>query len=133
MRVADIMQTTLRTVGVDDSVADVVTTLAERHVSGLPVVDQRGRLVGVISSTDVLQLLAELPEPLQQTQVLEDLLVRDVMTTKPITVDADTDVQQAAREMLYGEIHRLFVEYEGTLVGVVSQTDIVGAVAGARL
>jgi CBS-domain-containing membrane protein len=35
--------------------------------------------------------------------------------------------------MLYGEIHRLFVEYEGALVGVISQTDIVGAVARAKL
>lgn len=133
MRVADIMQTTVQTIGMDDSVADVITTLAERHVSGLPVVDPRGRLVGVISSTDVLQLLAELPDSLQRTHMLEDTLVRDVMTTKPITVDADADVQQAAQGMLYREIHRLFVEYEGILVGVVSQTDIVGAVAGAKL
>jgi len=42
-------------------------------------------------------------------------------------------LHEAARQMLYGEIHRLFVEYEGALVGVISQTDIVGAVAGAKL
>jgi len=65
--------------------------------------------------------------------VLEETLVREIMTAKPITVDPDTDAHEAARQMLYGEIHRLFVEYEGALVGVVSQTDIVGAFAGARI
>jgi CBS domain-containing protein len=55
------------------------------------------------------------------------------MTAKPVTVDPDADVHDAARQMLYGEIHRLFVEYDGSLVGVLSQSDIVGAVAGAKL
>ena len=133
MKVAEIMQTTVQTIGMDDSLADVIMTLAERHVSGLPVVDAQRGLVGVISSTDVLQLLAEEPDSERRAQLLEDTSVRDVMTRKPVTVKVDTDVKDAAREMLYGEIHRVFVEYEGTLVGVVSQTDIVGAVAGAKL
>ena len=133
MKVAEIMQTTVQTIGMDDSLADVIMTLAERHVSGLPVVDAQRGLVGVISSTDVLQLLAEEPDSERRAQLLEDTSVRDVMTRKPVTVEVDTDVKDAAREMLYGEIHRVFVEYEGTLVGVVSQTDIVGAVAGAKL
>lgn len=133
MKVAEIMQTTVQTIGMDDSLADVIMTLAERHVSGLPVVDAQRRLVGVISNTDVLQLLAEEPDSDGRAQSLEDTSVRDVMTRKPVTVEVDTDVKDAAREMLYGEIHRVFVEYEGTLVGVVSQTDIVGAVAGAKL
>jgi CBS domain-containing protein len=48
-------------------------------------------------------------------------------------VSADTDVTEAARVMLYLEIHRLFVEEEGELVGVISQSDIAGAVANAKL
>ena len=133
MKVADLMQTKLKTIGTEDTVADAVLTLAEQHVSGLPVVDHRGRLVGVISTTDILQLLAESPDTERRGQVLDETLVREVMTAKPITVDLDTNVLEAARQMLYGEIHRLFVEFDGDLVGVVSQTDVVGAVAGARL
>ena len=133
MKVTDIMQTTLETIGTEDSVADAVAILADKHISGLPVVNPRGHLVGVISSTDVLQLLAEAPEPGHREQVLETTLVGDVMTAKPITVGPDEDVHEAARQMLYGEIHRLFVEYDGALVGVITQSDIVGAVAGARL
>jgi CBS domain-containing protein len=133
MKVADIMQTTLETIGTDDSVAEAVTTIAEQHVSGLPVVNDRGRLVGVISSTDVLQLLSEVTDPERRGDILEATLVREIMTAKPVTVEPDADVHEAARQMLYGEIHRLFVEYDGALVGVLSQTDIVGAVAGAKL
>jgi CBS domain-containing protein len=133
MKVADIMRTTLETIGPDDTVAAAVTTLAEQHVSGLPVVNHRDRLVGVISMTDVLQLLSEASDAERRGAVLDATLVREIMTAKPVTVDPDTDVHDAARQMLYGEIHRLFVEYDGALVGVVSQTDIVGAVAGAKL
>jgi len=133
MKVADLMQTNLKTIGMDDTVTDAVVTLSEQHVSGLPVVDQHGRMVGVITASDVLQLLAESPDAERRGQVLEETPVREIMTAKPITVDPDADVHEAARQMLYGEIHRLFVEYEGALVGVISQTDIVGAVAGAKL
>jgi CBS domain-containing protein len=133
MKVADIMQTTVETIGPDDTVADAVTTIAEQHVSGLPVVDQRRHLIGVISSTDVLQLLSEVTDPERRGNILESTTVRDIMTAKPVTVDPDADVHDAARQMLYGEIHRLFVEYDGELVGVVTQSDIVGVVAGAKL
>jgi CBS domain-containing protein len=133
MKVADIMQTSVETIGPDDTVADAVTTIAEQHVSGLPVVDQRRHLIGVISSTDVLQLLSEVTDPERRGNILESTMVREIMTAKPVTVDPDADVHDAARQMLYGEIHRLFVEYDGELVGVVTQSDIVGVVAGAKL
>ena len=133
MRVADLMQTNLKSIDLDETVAGAVVALAEQHVSGLPVVDHRGRLVGVISTTDVLDLLAESLDTEGRGKVLEETLVREIMTAKPITVDPDTDVHEAARQMLYGEIHRLFVEYDEALVGVITQSDIVGAVAGAKL
>jgi CBS domain-containing protein len=133
MKVADIMQTRIETIGPDDTVADAVTTLADQHISGLPVVEGRNRLIGVISMTDVLQLLSEALDRESSATVLDTTAVKEIMTAKPVTVDPDTDVHDAARQMLYGEIHRVFVEYDGALVGLVSQSDIVGAVAGARL
>lgn len=131
MRVADIMQTNLETIGSDDSVADAVEILADKHISGLPVVSKRGQLIGVVSTTDVLQLLAEATEPEHRAGILEGTQVREIMTAKPVTVSPDEDIREAARQMLYGEIHRLFVEFDGSLVGVLTQSDIVGAVAGA--
>jgi CBS domain-containing protein len=133
MKVADIMQTTLETIGLDDTVAEAVATIAEKHISGLPVVDNHRRLVGVISSSDVLELLSEVSDSERRGTILESTPVREIMTAKPVTVDPDADVAEAARQMLYGEIHRLFVEYDGALVGVLTQSDIVGVVAGARL
>jgi CBS domain-containing protein len=133
MKVADLMQTNVKAIGLDDTVATAVVLLAEQHVSGLPVVDHRDRLVGVLSTTDVLDLLAESLDTERRGVVLDETLVREIMTAKPITVDPDTDVHEAARQMLYGEIHRLFVEYDEALVGVITQSDIVGAVAGAKL
>jgi CBS domain-containing protein len=133
MKVADIMRSTLETIGPDDTVAAAVTALADQHVSGLPVVEHRDRLVGVISTTDVLQLLSEASETERRGDILGTTLVREIMTAKPVTVAPDLDVHDAARQMLYGEIHRVFVEYDGALVGVLSQSDIVGAVASAKL
>jgi len=59
--------------------------------------------------------------------------VLEVMTPWPVTIDPDLDVRQAAQEMLYLNVQRLFVEYEGALVGVISQTDIVAAVGAAKV
>ena len=55
------------------------------------------------------------------------------MTPWPATIDPDLDVRQAAQEMLYLNVQRLFVEFDGALVGVISQTDIVGAVGTAKV
>lgn len=125
------MQTNLETIGADDTVAAAVEILADNHISGLPVVSKRGQLIGVLSTTDVLQLLAEAPDAERRGEVLERIQVREIMTGKPITVAPHEDIHEAARQMLYGEIHRLFVEFDGALVGVITQSDIVGAVAGA--
>jgi len=59
--------------------------------------------------------------------------VLEVMTPWPVTIDPDLDVRLAAQEMLYLNVQRLFVEYDGALVGVISQTDIVAAVGAAKV
>jgi predicted transcriptional regulator len=55
------------------------------------------------------------------------------MTPKPLMIESTADVQEAARHMLYAEVRRLFVEENGVLVGVISQTDIVRAVATGKI
>jgi CBS domain-containing protein len=55
------------------------------------------------------------------------------MTSQPLTVAANADVREAAQQMLYAEVKRLFVEDAGRLVGVVSQTDIAYAVGTGRI
>ncbi len=133
MRVAELMHTGVRALGPDASVAEAVVALADAHVSGLPVVDRRGRLLGVISTSDVLEAEAEAPDSKARTTLLDETTVEDLMTPRPITITPDSTIQEAARQMLYADVKRLFVEEEGQVVGVISQTDIVSAVANGRL
>ena len=133
MQVAELMQRNVRTVGSEASIAEVVLSLADAHVSGLPVVDKAGRMVGVVSASDVLTAEAEAESRSVGQQVLEDTSVREIMTPRPYTVTPDEDVREAARQMLYADVHRLFVAEGDRLVGVISTTDIVRAVATNNL
>jgi CBS domain-containing protein len=133
MRVADLMRTNLRTVDPDANVAEAITILADGHVSGLPVVDGRRRVLGVVSASDVVMAIAEAPTPRDRERIFEATRVSEIMTPRPQVVTADSDVAEAARTMLYLEVHRLFVVEGDELVGVISQSDIAGAVATAKL
>ena len=133
MRVSELMQRAVKTVSLDAAVNDAVVTLADSHVSALPVVDGLGRMVGVISSTDILTSEAEAENPTAREALFEETMVRDIMTPHPLTVLPDVDVREAAQQMLYADIHRLFVVDSERVVGVLSTTDIVRAVATGRL
>ncbi len=132
MKVADIMQTAVRTVPSDTPVSEVVMSLADAQVSGLPVVDTRGRVVGVVSTTDLIAAQAE-TRSAQERQILEQTSVQDLMTRKPLTIESGAELREAAQHMLYADVRRLLVEDEGALVGVISQTDIVHAIATGRI
>ncbi|HTS88118.1 MAG TPA: CBS domain-containing protein [Gemmatimonadales bacterium] len=133
MRVHDVMQTALKTIRGTDTVGDVVALLAESHISGAPVVDEHGRLVGVLSYSDILEALAEHSDPEEREKVFDEMLVQELMTPRPQTITPDADVRDAAQRMLYLEVHRLFVEEDGRLAGVVSTMDLVRALAGAKV
>ena len=133
MRVAELMRTEVKSVVPDATVGEALVTLADAHVSGVPVVDAHDRLLGVVSTTDILTALAESTEAGARERLLNETAVREIMTPRPAVVAPDADVLEAARDLLYLEVHRLFVEDGGRLVGVISQTDIVGAVATAKI
>ena len=133
MKVAELMQKDVKAVRPDASVAEVIASLADAHVSGVPVVDGHGQMLGVISSTDVLVHEAEADDAKARTTLLESTLAQDIMTPRPLTIDPQADVRDAAREMLYAEVHRLFVVSGNRLVGVISSSDVVRAVATGKL
>jgi len=133
MRVAELMVSDVKVVAPDMSVADAVALMTEHHISALPVIDTRNRLLGVISNTDILQAAAEGTNEQSHAQLFDATEVRDLMTPRPATVRLETDVKEAAQQMLYLEVHRLFVEENGRLVGVLSQSDIVRGVATAKI
>lgn len=133
MRVAELMVSDVKAVAPDMMVADAVALMTEHHISALPVIDAHDRLLGVISNTDILEAAAEASDRRSREQVFETTEVRDLMTPRPATVRLETDVKEAAQQMLYLEVHRLFVEENGRLMGVLSQSDIVRGVATAKI
>lgn len=133
MRVSELMQSNLVTIPSDSPMTEAILSLADAHVTGLPVVDANLRLVGVLSTSDILTALAERGSDSEPGMLFENILVRDLMTPKPMTIEPQAEVKQAAQQMLYANVHRLFVEKDGELLGVISQSDVVRAVANARV
>ena len=133
MRVADLMQTEVQTVPPDAVVTDAVLALAEYRVSALPVVDRQGHLVGVFSRTDILASEEEAENQSARATLFNSTRVRDLMTVLPLTIAPGAEIRDAARQMLDASVHRLFVQQGERLVGVISTTDIMRAVAEERL
>lgn len=133
MRVAELMQQPVVTVELDTPVREAVVALTDDHISAVPVIDRTGRMVGVVSSTDILTAEAEAADDTARENLFAATPVRDIMTARPLTVTPETDVKDAAQQMLYAEVHRLFVVDEDRVVGVLSTSDIVRAVATGRL
>jgi CBS-domain-containing membrane protein len=133
MKVAELMRTDLKTISAEATVADAVTAVAQSGVSALPVLDRAGRTVGVLSTREILRAESARLSPRARDRLFEDTMVMEIMAPWPVTITPEVEVRDAAREMLYLEVQRLFVEDKGALIGVISQTDIVGAVATAKV
>lgn len=133
MHVAELMQTEVQSVAPDAPVNDAALTIADAHVSGLPVVDRAGRLVGVISTTDIIASEEEAESPETRVALYDETSVRDLMTPRPVTIGPAATVKEAAQMLLYADVHRLFVLDGDRLVGVISTTDIVRAVADGQI
>ncbi len=130
--VRELMQSDVRTIADDALVSEAIVMLADGHVSALPVVNSTGQLVGVISSTDILAAEAE-SEGEALDNVVRHTRTAEIMTRVPKTIDPDEDIKLAAQEMLYLDVHRLLVVEDHRLLGIISQSDIVRAVASGLI
>jgi CBS domain-containing protein len=101
--------------------------LDQHHIHGLPVVDETGALVGVISSTDMLR--ARTTEHLWSAW--PGLRVRHLMSSPAITIGLDATLEEAARRLELEQVHRLVVVGDDgtTPVGIVSTSDLVRLMA----
>ena len=84
MRVRELMQKDVKTVDPEAAVNDAVVGLSDSHISALAVVDGMGRMVGVISSTDILTSEAEAQDAVEREALFEQMMVRDIMTPRPL-------------------------------------------------
>jgi CBS domain-containing protein len=126
LRVRDLM--TLEPVTVRGGAPLVVADMLMRQfgVSGLPVIDGQGELIGVLSRTDLMALAGD-----PQVDAWQGRSVAATMTAPSLTVEADASLVEAAARMEEHRVHRLVVvEPEGGRpIGILSTTDIVRAVA----
>jgi len=123
--VGTLMSTDPIVVEADAPIATAAQLLETHHIHGLPVVDDAGGLVGVVSQTDMLR--ARTTDDLWRRW--PGLRVRHLMTSPALTISADADVDEAAHRMERERVHRLVVVGgDGrTPVGVLSTTDLVHA------
>jgi CBS domain-containing protein len=128
--VGDLMTLDVVVVRANASLDEAAALLDRHHVSGLPVVDGAGSLVGVVSQTDLIRA--------RSTEYLwtnwPGLSVRHLMTTPAITVRRSVALTTAAARMEREHIHRLVVvadDDEGLPIGILSMTDLVRAIARA--
>lgn len=128
-KVAEVMTKRVITVRNDATLAEALTYLATQHISGAAVIDSRQRMIGVISQSDIMEAEAEIGDPRLRGSYLEETLVQEIMSSPALTIGPEAELREAALAMEYGEVHRLFVEDAGRLVGVVSRSDVSRALA----
>lgn len=129
LRVADLMTLDPVSVPIDATVEEAEMLLRANHVSGLPVVDADGRLVGVISQTDLLYLRVPTVRALIHRNA-SGIRVGEVMSSPPVIIDGSAPLIDAARIMERDHLHRLVVVDEhGHPTGVLAAMDFVSLAA----
>ena len=138
MKVRDLMTRDVVTVTPETSLKEAASLLAAKRISGMPVVDDAGTVVGVLSEADILAkesgerrrdgLLGRLLDP---DFVLKDKIrartAGEAMSAPAITIDPDRPVHDAATRMVAESVNRLPVIEGGNLVGIVTRADLVRA------
>jgi CBS domain-containing membrane protein len=135
LRVRDLMTPDVRVVRPDDSIGTLRELMQEKGIRHVPVVDEEGMLVGLVSERDVLRRAAGLEGdvPLSVSRDLSSAVkVSELMTWDPETVESDEAVAAAAAVMLDNKYGCLPVIEQGTLVGILTEADFVRFVADAE-
>lgn len=139
LKVKDLMTREVLTLAPNTTVREAAEILSTEHVSGAPVV-RLGTVVGMVSSVDLLEFIAGLPADPEAVSgglehgILDDHTVEEAMTRGPVkSIALDAPASTAAEMMMDEGIHRLPVLDNGKLVGIISTTDLVKAIADRKL
>jgi CBS domain-containing protein len=140
MKAKDIMRRNVVTVSPLATAKELAELLTKHKITGVPVVDSHGALMGVVSQTDIVRKQARsekddaldyyrdvmpLFEPV--SRVKDEATVFDLMTPAVLSADEETPVGDLARQMLARRIHRLPITRNKRLVGIISTMDILRA------
>jgi CBS domain-containing protein len=145
LNASDVMTRTILSVRPDATVADAIRTMLDRRISGLPVIDENGRLVGILTEGDLIRR-GETGTERRRPPWLEILMgpgrlageyvrthgrkVGEVMTRDPVSVTPDTPLKEVVELMERRRIKRLPVLDRDVPVGVLSRADLLRAVLG---
>jgi predicted transcriptional regulator len=110
------------TVSPEATVQEVAQQLSRQKISGAPVIDHEGTIIGIITQADIIGKVDR-----------EGLRAKDIMSTEVISVDEETLVGEIAKLMSKCKIKRVPVMCNGKMVGIISRGDIVEAVAQGYL
>ena len=143
MKVQDIMTSPVHSVGTGATLKDVARLLGEHGISGLPVLDDSGALVGIVSKADILMKETVRPDEPGGRGGLLGLLrgghdpalshkvdartAGEAMTSPALSIEPDRSIAAAAALMLDSRINRVPVVAHGQLVGIISRSDLVRA------
>jgi CBS domain-containing protein len=117
-----IMTSDLLTLGPDSSIEEAIEILLAKEISGLPVVDAAGRLVGVITEFALLAVAYD--------QRVKNHTVSQHMTRDVITVDVNDPLSRVADVCIVHRVRRVPVMKNGRLVGLIARRDVLRALAG---
>jgi CBS domain-containing protein len=118
IKAKDVMSTKVTTIDEYANVMEVIKLLVEHNVTGLPVVDDAGRLLGMVTEKDILMQLLYDPDVKGKT-------VTDLMTTEIVHFDEDENLMKIFESLVQNNFRRVPILSEGQLVGIVSRRDII--------
>jgi CBS domain-containing protein len=141
MKIKDVMTKDVLTVPTGKTLKETAQLLAEKGISGLPVVDDDGTVVGVVSEADILVkergperrhggAFAWLfsPDTLENVAKLDARTAGEAMSSPPVTIGPERPLGEAAARMLDESVNRLpVVDEDGKLIGIVTRADLVRA------
>lgn len=145
MKVRDLMTSDVAIVAPDTTFREIVKVLIENKVSGVPVVDATGHVLGVVTENDLLNKEAYPPRKDKRsvgqalldwiagenpvTAKAEGLRAEELMSKPPVTIGPNESVHAAARRMIEYDVKRLPVVLDGLIVGLVSRHDVLSVYA----
>jgi len=143
LKAKDIMTKAVITVSPDMEIVHAAKILLENRINGAPVVDETGKLVGILCQSDLIAQQKKLPIPSfftfldglitltsmkqmeKEVQKIAAVTVAQAMTPDPMTVQPDTDIEAVAALMVDQSFHTIPVVEEGELLGIVEKEDIL--------
>lgn len=143
LTVKDIMTTEVITVKPETEILEATRLLLENHINGLPVIDDTGKVVGILCQSDLIVQQKKLPVPSfftfldgyipltsmkqmeKEIQKAVATTVAQAMTRDPIVVKPDTGLNSVAALMVDKKLHTLPVVENGRLVGIVGKEDVI--------